>query len=228
MPETANKGIFSSSVGRKIIMAITGQMMILFALVHVVGNSTIYFGGLNSYAEHLHALVPLVWSTRLVMIPALVLHVFFGIQLTLENNQAKKSGYAVSTPLRSTFASRNMIWSGTLIAAFLVYHLLHFTFQVISPEAAAISNLDALGRPDVAGMVVYGLGNYIVSLIYILSLTGLFLHLLHGVQSSFQSLGLSNEQAQPVLSRWGSFAALAIFIAYVLIPVLAAIGILKG
>lgn len=228
MPETDNKGIFSSTVSRKIIMAITGQMMILFALVHVVGNSTIYFGGLNSYAEHLHALPPLVWATRLVMLPALLLHVFFGIVLTLENNQAKQSGYAVSTHLRSTFASRNMIWSGTLIAAFLVYHLLHFTFQVVSPEAAAISNLDALGRPDVAGMVIYGLGNYLVSLIYIFSLTGLFLHLSHGAQSSFQSLGLSNEQAQPVLNKGGYLAALAIFVAYVVIPVLVVIGIVKG
>ncbi len=228
MPETANKGIISGSVGRKIIMAITGQMMILFALVHVVGNSTIYFGGLNSYAEQLHALPPLVWTTRLVMVPALVLHVFFGILLALENNQAKKSGYAVSTHLRSTFASRNMIWSGTLIAAFLVYHLMHFTFQVISPEAAATANLDALGRPDVAGMVVYGLGNYIVSLIYILSLTGLFLHLAHGTQSSFQSLGLSNEKAENAISKGGYWAALVIFIAYVLIPVLVVIGIVKG
>ncbi len=228
MPDAANKAIGSSTVGRKILMAITGQMMILFAVIHVVGNSTIYFSGLNSYAEHLHALPPLVWGTRFVMLPALLLHVFFGIQLALENNRAKESNYSISTNLRSTFASRNMIWSGTLIAAFLVYHLLHFTFQVISPEAAASARLDALGRPDVAGMVIYGLRNYVVSLVYLVSLAGLFLHLAHGVQSSLQSLGLSNDKAEPVISKGGYSAALVIFIAYVLIPVLVVLGIVKG
>ncbi|MCK4910143.1 MAG: succinate dehydrogenase cytochrome b subunit [Thermodesulfovibrionales bacterium] len=228
MPETVSRGIGSSTVGRKILMAVTGQMMILFAVIHVVGNSTIYFSGLNSYAEHLHELVPLVWATRFVMLPALLLHVFFGVQLALENNSAKESGYSVNTNLRSTFASRNMIWSGTLIAAFLVYHLMHFTFQVISPEAAASANADALGRPDVAGMVIYALRSYVVSLVYIFSLTGLFLHLAHGAQSSFQSLGLSNEGAEPAISKGGYSVALVIFIAYVLIPVLVVLGIVKG
>ena len=220
--------MMDSSVGRKIVMAITGQMMILFAVIHVVGNSTIFFGGLNSYAEHLHDLAPLVWATRLVMLPALILHVFFGTQLALENNEAKEQKYAVSTNLRSTFASRNMIWSGVLVAAFILYHILHFTLQVISPEIAALSNADALGRPDVARMVVLGLQNFLVALIYIVSLTGLFLHLAHGAQSSFQTLGLSNDKAQPVIYKLGYIAAVIIFIAYVIIPVTALSGLIKG
>jgi len=220
--------MLDTTVGRKIVMAVTGQVMILFAVVHVVGNSTIFFGALNSYAEHLHALPLLVWATRLVMIPALLLHVYFGIVLALENREAKEEKYAVSTNLRSTFASRNMIWSGTLVAAFIVYHLLHFTFQVISPEISALANADALGRPDVTGMVVLGLRNVLVALIYIVSLAGVFLHLAHGTQSSFQTLGLSNDRAQPVIYKWGYIAAAVIFIAYVIIPVAAISGLLNG
>ena len=124
----------SSSVGKKILMAITGQVMVLFVIVHVIGNSTVYFNWLNDYAEHLHSLPPLVWAFRLVMTFALLFHVYLAIKLTLENSAAKPDGYAVKKTLKATFASKNMIWTGLAIVAFLLYHLLHFTVQVTNPE----------------------------------------------------------------------------------------------
>jgi succinate dehydrogenase / fumarate reductase cytochrome b subunit len=209
-------------------MALTGQAMVLFAVIHLIGNSTIFFGGLNSYAENLHALAPLVWGTRLIMLPVLLVHVLFGILITLENHKAKGRGYAVSESLKSTFSSRNMIWSGVLIAGFLVYHLLHFTFQIVSPETAALANMDLLGRPDVTDMVISGFQSYLITLLYAVSLFGLFLHLAHGVQSSFQTLGLGSDAALPVISKSAYIMAVLVFVAYVMIPVAIISGFLKG
>ncbi len=119
-------------------MAVTGQMMILFVIVHLLGNTTIYFSNLNAYAAALHALPVLLWMIRLFMVAMLCLHIYFGIVVTLENKKAKPQSYAVTNHLSTTFAGRNMIWTGSLIGAFLVYHLLHFTFQVIDPAVSAI------------------------------------------------------------------------------------------
>src|SRR5208337_2639565 len=132
----------SSSVGRKVLMAITGFFMLFFVTVHLMGNSAVFIGpsALNTYAEKLHSLGILVWIFRGFMFLMLAVHVFFGITLTLENRAANPSKYAKSRKLKATFASRTMIWTGVLLLAFLVYHLLQFTFRVtpdILPAAAA-------------------------------------------------------------------------------------------
>jgi succinate dehydrogenase / fumarate reductase cytochrome b subunit len=209
-------------------MAITGQAMIIFITVHVLGNSTIFFGGLNSYAAKLHSLPLLVWIIRVIMFAALSIHVFFSIALTLENRKAKPDAYAVNKSLRATFASKNMIWTGLIIGAFLLYHLLHFTFQVIDPGLSASMNADALGRPDVAGMVISGFRTFSAALIYITAMTALVLHLIHGIQSSFQTLGLNNESTMPAVTRAGSIAAIVLFLGYISIPVIILLGIMKG
>ncbi len=219
--------LLSSTVGKKILMAVTGQVLVLFAIAHVIGNSTIYFGALNSYAEHLHALAALVWANRFVMLAVISIHIFFGISLTLENRAAKPEQYAVKKSLRTTFAPKNMIWTGLVLGVFLVYHLLHFTFQITDPATAASANLDAAGMPDVLSMVLAGFQNVLITLIYIVSMAGLLLHLSHGIQSSFQSLGLSNEHALPFYEKAGSVMAYVLFIAFISIPVIIVIGVLS-
>ena len=143
--------LFRSMVGRKMVMAVSGLLMVLFVIGHLAGNSTIYWGagGINAYAEKLHALFPLVWGYRVVMVVLLGLHVFLGIQLSLENSAAKPQGYAVDKNLSVTFGGMSMIWTGLIIGGFLLYHLLHFTFQVTDPELSALRHPDASGRPDV-------------------------------------------------------------------------------
>ena len=216
-----------STVGRKILMAITGQMMIIFVLLHVVGNSTIYFSHLNAYAAALHALPLLLWAIRLFMFAMLCLHIYLGIVITLENRKAKPEAYTVTRRLSATFAGKNMIWTGSMIAAFLVYHLLHFTVQVIDPQFSAIRNPDALGRPDVFLMVVQGLRQAGVSAVYIVSVLALLLHLTHGIQSSFQTWGLNNEKTMPYVTGGGTVAAVVLFLGYAAIPVVVVAGILK-
>jgi succinate dehydrogenase / fumarate reductase cytochrome b subunit len=158
----------------------------------------------------------------------LVIHVFFSIQVTLENWHSKPGAYAVTKNLRSTFSSRNMIWTGAVIGTFLVFHLLHFTFQIINPAFAASANMDALGRPDVTLMVIASFQHFVSSFIYIAAMIALALHLFHGIQSSLQSLGMNNERTMPFVTKAGSVAALILFLGYIAIPVIILLGILKG
>jgi succinate dehydrogenase cytochrome b subunit len=219
--------ILTGPVGRKLAMAATGQLMVLFIVLHVLGNSTIYFNWLNAYAAHLHALPPLLWSFRLVMLVLFSLHLFFGIVLTLENSASRPQSYMVKKNLESTFAGRNMIWTGAVIGAFLIYHLLHFTFQVTNPAIAAGKHPDALGRPDVFMMVMKSFQNTGISALYLVAVTALWLHLSHGIQSSFQTWGLNSEKSFPVVRGGGAAAAIILFIAYSAIPVVIVTGILK-
>src|ERR1039457_3428484 len=115
--------LFTNSVGRKILVAISGQLMVLFVIAHLLGNSSIFIpGGINAYAEHIHAFPPLVWGVRIIMLTAALIHICYGVQITLENRAAKPIRYAVNTQLKASFSSKNMIWSGVLIGLFIIFH----------------------------------------------------------------------------------------------------------
>lgn len=219
-----------STVGRKLIMAMTGSFMILFVIVHLLGNSSVYVGpdGINAYASKLHALGPVVWVFRLVMLTLFCLHVIFGIQLTIENNAARPQAYAVKKTLRTTFGAKTMIWTGLLIAAFLVYHLLHFTIQVTNPAISSQTHSDLAGRPDVYRMVVLSFKNLAIVAIYGIAMAGLGLHLSHGIQSFFQTFGLNSDRIMPVITKGGILAAAILFAGYVAIPAVIVSGLLKA
>jgi len=220
----------TSSVGRKLLMAVTGVMMLCFIIIHMLGNSTIFLGWLNAYAEHLHALPPLVWAFRIVMLLLFGVHVFLGIQLSLENSAARPQAYAVKKDRRATFAGKNMIWTGVVIAGFLVYHILHFTLHVTNPALSAgmAGNVDTLGRPDVFKMVVLSFQQAGIAAMYIIAMIALALHLSHGAQSFFQTLGLNTDKTIEVFEKIGVVAAVIFFIGYASIPIAVFVGILKG
>lgn len=221
--------MIKSSVGRKMVMAVTGAGMIFFILVHLLGNLTLYSGpaAINAYAYALHRFGPLIWSFRLVMFCMFMLHLFFGIQLTLENRAARPQSYAVRNERATTFAGKSMVWSGLLIGAFLLFHLLQFTLQVINPGIAAASHPDPIGRPDVFTMVVLSFQRLSYALLYIVSLTALALHLYHSIQSSFQTLGLNGERTFPVVTVTGRVAAIMIFLGYAAFPIVIYMGFLR-
>ncbi len=216
----------TSTVGRKLVMAATGQMMIIFIILHVAGNSTIYFGKLNAYAAGLHALPALLWAVRIVLIPTAILHIFYAVQLKLENDKARPMDYLGRRYVESSFAGRNMVWTGAVIGTFLVYHLLHFTFQVIFASAAAYAHHDAVGRPDVFLMVARSFQHPGIVAVYIVGVTALWLHLSHGIQSSFQTWGLNCDRSFPYMRKGGNLAAIVLFLAYAAIPAAIATGLL--
>jgi succinate dehydrogenase / fumarate reductase cytochrome b subunit len=212
--------LFSDSIGRKVVMAITGLLMVLFVVGHLAGNSSIFVGpnGINTYAEKLHALPALVWITRVVMLTAVTLHLVISIKITMENEEANPTKYAVTRMLRATFAGRTMIYSGLVIGAFIVYHLLHFTVR--APFTGALVSTDALNRFDVFAMVQDAFRNAGIAAIYVLAMVSLFLHLSHGIQSTFQSLGLNNTKSMPKFGVFGKALSLVFLIGYGAIPVL--------
>jgi len=216
--------ILKSTVGRKILMSLTGQLLIIFILIHLVGNSTIFFGALNAYAEHLHSLPPLVWIFRAVMLLAIAVHICYGVQVTLENKAANPGAYAVNKPLKRSFASENMIWTGLLILAFVVYHLLQFTMHA-TPDV--VVGLDAANRPDVLKMVVTSFGNAAISLGYMIAMVMLFLHLSHGIPSFLQTMGWNNEKTIPTFSTGGKVISAILMLAYISIPAVILAGLLK-
>jgi succinate dehydrogenase / fumarate reductase cytochrome b subunit len=214
-----------SGVGRKMFMAFSGFFMLFFVAVHLIGNSTIFFGrdSLNAYAGALHRLGGLVWIFRGFMVLMLAVHVWFGIALTLENSASKPSKYAVGRKLKAGFSGRTMIWTGLLILSFLVYHLLQFTFRVtpdIPPEAAAV-------RPgDVYSMVLASLKTVPIAVAYLAALATLFFHVSHGTQSFLQTLGLSNDRTLPAYETAGKVAGALLLAGFGAIPALILAGVL--
>jgi succinate dehydrogenase / fumarate reductase cytochrome b subunit len=217
--------LLSDSIGRKAVVAVTGLLMVLFLVVHLLGNATIFAGpdGINAYAEKLHGLGPFVWAFRLVMLVLLALHAIFAVLLTLENRAANPGKYAVKRMLKATFAGETMIWTGVLLLAFLVYHLLQFTVR-ITPDI--VLGNDAKNRVDVFTMVLTSFRITPISLVYVAAMVTLFLHLSHGIQSIFQSIGLNNDKTMPQFGLLGNLASALFLIGYSAIPVLILAGIL--
>jgi len=217
--------LLSDSIGRKAVVAGTGLCMVLFVVVHLLGNSTIFAGpdGINAYAEKLHGLGPFVWAFRLVMLSLLLLHVIFAVLLTLENSAANPGKYAVKKMLKATFAGETMIWTGLLLLAFLVYHLLQFTVR-ITPDI--VLGTDAKNRVDVFTMVFTSFRITPIALVYVAAMVTLFLHLSHGIQSIFQSVGLNNDKTMPQFGMLGKILSALFLVGYSAIPVLILAGIL--
>jgi succinate dehydrogenase / fumarate reductase cytochrome b subunit len=181
---------------------------------------------LNAYAAGLHALPVLLWAVRLALVPVVILHIFYAIALKLENNKARPVDYLSRQYQESSLAGRNMVWTGAVIGTFLVYHLLHFTFQVIYPAAAAETHPDAAGRPDVFLMVARSFQHAGIVTVYLVGVTALWLHLSHGIQSSFQTWGLNGDRSFPYMRKGGSFAAIVLLLAYAAIPAAIFTGLL--
>ncbi len=206
-------------------MATTGLLMVLFVVMHLLGNLTIFAGpnGINAYAEKLHMLGGLVWLTRAVMVTAVVLHLVISVQITIENQAASPTRYAVDRKLKATFAGRTMIWTGLILGAFIVFHLLQFTFRA---TPGLVLGTDAEGRFDVFSMVRAAFQAAPVALLYLAAVVGLFLHLSHGVQSTFQSVGLNNSTTLPRFGAGGRLLSLVFLIGYGSIPALILFGVL--
>lgn len=214
-----------SSIGRKIIVAITGLILLLFVIGHLLGNLQIFLPPewINSYAQHLRDLGPLLWVIRGILLITVLLHIFFTILLALENRSARPARYKGKQHVKATWASRHMAFSGLVVFAFIIFHLLHFTGHNFNARFPLLKN-DPLNRYDVYSMMVYGFQNVWVSAFYIVSLFLLTLHLTHGSSSFFQSLGLNNKRLTPRLAFGGRMLAWLIFIGYVSIPVAILLG----
>ena len=221
--------LFDSSLGKKYIMAVTGFVLFLFVVAHLIGNLQIFLGpeAINRYGHFLQSNYELVWPARIGLLIMVGLHIWSAAKLSLENRAARPARYAVYQPVGSTYASRTMLMSGLIVLAFIIYHLLHFTVQTQYINGTGqnfMTFVDPQKRHDIFKMMVVGFSNGWVSGFYLLGVALLCLHLSHGVSGMFQSIGWKNDTYRSLLDQGARAVALLIFLGYSSIPVAILLG----
>jgi succinate dehydrogenase / fumarate reductase, cytochrome b subunit len=213
--------LWSSSAGKKAVMAITGLIMLAYLITHVLANLLVFQGpgAINAYAAFLHGTGGALWSARLVLLAALVLHVIAAVQLAGRSQQARPTGYAAGRePQISTLASRTIRWGGAVILVFVVYHILHFTVGTAHPSFVA-------GNPY--HNVATGFRDLAVVGVYLLAMAAVGLHLYHGIWSSGRSLGMSPPSPRPLRRSIALVLALFIWLGFTIIPIAVYAGVVR-
>ena len=256
--------IFNSSLGRKYLMALTGAGLFGFVVMHMLGNLTIFAGpaAINEYAAKLHSLGPLLWVARIGLLVMAAIHIWAAVKLSSENKKARQVRYEGAVEpvdahrknqIVSRYASRTMIYSGLIIAAFAFYHLAHYTWKVPQingvdedfetfyvHEKDAENNQVAFETPlpegkgeegknavDVYRMVKTGFGVWWVSVFYVVAVGLLCVHLSHGLSAMFQSLGFKTKSTEKLINRFACTASWLLFIGYVSVPLAVLFGLFK-
>lgn len=216
--------LLRTSVGRKVLMAATGLALLGFVLVHLLGNLYVFQGrdALNAYAAWIQS-NPLLWPARIGLLGLFALHVWLGLSLARENRAARPVRYRDGLEEPPTLvASRSMALTGLLVLAFVVYHLAHFTFGWVMPEA--YDQVDAQGRHDVYGMVVAGFANPWVAGSYFVAMVVLGVHLVHAGQSFLQTLGVRWEHENRLVRNLALAVVAAITLGNLALPVMVHLG----
>lgn len=219
--------LFTSSLGKKFLMAITGVGLFVFVVGHLVGNLQIFLGpeSINRYGHFLQTTPEILWPARIGLLAFVIIHTWTSISLTLENRAARAAQYEVKELVAASLASRTMIWSGLIIAAFVGFHLAHYTWLIVHPEFRDLH--DTNGWHDIYRMMILGFSNGWVSGFYVLSIGLLCIHLSHGTSAMFQSLGLKTEAYASTIDCSAKIVAVVIFLGYISIPLAVLAGVVK-
>jgi len=212
---------WDSANGKKAVMAVTGAMMFGFVLLHMAGNLQIFEGPdqFNKYAQLLRTLPEALWAARLVLLAAVMAHTVAAVQLALRNRRARPVAYSKKEAIAATYASRTMYWSGPIVLAFVIYHLLHFTFGV--------TGVPDFIEGDVYHNVVNGFQNPIIAAWYVLAMLLLCLHLHHGISSMFQTLGIGHPRYTPWFKKAAALLAVVIFVGFISVPLSVVVGYVR-
>lgn len=211
--------LWQSAIGKKALMAVTGIVLSLYVAIHLLGNLQM-FGSpeqIDRYGELLRVSPQLLWTARIVLLAALLVHVAAGAQLHMAARAARPVAYDDHRPGDSSAASRTMIWSGFLILGFVVYHVLDLTIGAANPDFVP-------GR--IHHNVLASFGRSLAALFYVAAMIGLGFHLWHGLWSMWSSLGVSNRSVQPSLKRFAVGVAVVLTIGFSSIPLAVLFGVL--
>lgn len=215
--------LFSSSLGKKAIMAVTGFLMFGFVVGHMVGNLQVFAGDggvkLNAYAAFLKHTPALLWGTRIGVGLSLVLHVWAAITLKHLSSEARPVAYKMVRPQESTAASRNMFWGGITLFFYVIYHLLHLTCGVAAPIE--------FSHEDVYRNLIQSFQNPALAGVYVLAMGALGMHLYHGLYSLFQTLGLNHPGYMPRIRNGAKIFGLLVAAGFSSIPVAILAGLVK-
>lgn len=222
--------LWRSTLGKKYVMALTGAGLFAFVIGHMAGNLQFFLAPeyINKYGHFLQTTPELLWSARLGLAAMVLLHILAALSLTVQNRASRPRKYAGGPPFAASLASRTMIFSGLIIAAFVIYHLLHFTVMV--PAVNGLPGADGqpldfrilaepkTGYHDVFAMIVFGFQQPVVAVSYIIAVGLLCFHLGHGVAAMFQSLGFRNHVWGPRIAALARAASVILFLGYASIP----------
>lgn len=236
------QGVLESSVGAKILVAFTGLGLVTFLIFHLIGNLKLFSGpdAINAYAHFLkHGLGLLLWIARAGLLGIFVLHLFLAIRLKMRAVAARPIPYSFPGNAQAGIASRSMIWTGIVIGLFTLFHLAHYTFALgfgtdaYEPGVGYVHKnyldlRDADGRHNVYEMMVAGFSNLPLAALYIAAQLALFVHLRHGIQSAFQTLGLKNTRFRKPIDLLGLAVALFILLGNCAIVLAVQLGWVKS
>ncbi|HKD19673.1 MAG TPA: succinate dehydrogenase cytochrome b subunit [Thermoanaerobaculia bacterium] len=216
------RGFVRSSIGRKVVMATTGVILVGFVIAHMIGNLQVYIGpeAMNDYAVWLRQVLhgAGLWIARAVLLAAVILHIWAATSLTLSSRKARTVGYREQKWRESTYASRTMRWGGVIILLFVIYHILHMTTGTVHPSFI---------EGDVYHNFIAGFKVVPVSLFYIVAMLALGLHLKHGVWSMFQTLGVSHPRYIRAAHVLAWIVALVVVVGNISFPLAVMAGIVK-
>ena len=220
--ETNPVRFWQSTNGQKAVMAVTGAILFLFVIFHMIGNLQVFEGPeqLNFYGSALRRFPEALWAARFVLLFAVILHIWSSIKLAVRKTSARPVGYASRQNTISSYASRTMYWSGPILLAFIIYHLLHLTVGYVHPGGPFVEG-------DVYHNLIAGFQVWYVSLWYIFSMILLGLHIRHGAWSMFQSLGLNHPRHTPILNKAAAALAVIIVVGYISIPISILLGLVR-
>jgi succinate dehydrogenase / fumarate reductase cytochrome b subunit len=211
-----------SSVGKKVLMALSGMILFAYVIAHMLGNLQLYMGSevINRYAKLLHSNEGVLWTARIVLLAAVFVHAVAGVQLWFSKREARPIAYRKKEVIQASVASRTMIISGIGIGLFVVYHVLDLTVGVA--RRAPYEDLNP------AFNVTQGFLYAPAAIAYIIAMVALGFHLWHGVYSMFGSLGFSHPRYTPGLKGFAAVAATLIALANISIPVAVLTGLVHG
>jgi succinate dehydrogenase / fumarate reductase cytochrome b subunit len=217
----SRRTLWTSTIGLKILMAVSGLGLVGFVLFHMLGHLQVLSGGrdaYNAYAHFMYGLGGFLWLARAGLLGLLAVHVVSAVALKQRNDAARPSRYVVHTHRATTPFARAMFVSGVAVLAFVAYHLAHFTIGVAHPEHFAA--VDAQGRRDVFGNFVYSFQNPLVFGLYAVAMVFLCMHLAHACTSMFRTLGVMHGRFRAPLAKVGPTVAVVAGVGFLVPPLL--------
>jgi succinate dehydrogenase / fumarate reductase, cytochrome b subunit len=207
-------------VGKKIAMALSGVVLFGYVIGHMAGNLQIFLGRqkLNDYAAFLHGTASLLWGTRILLFISVVVHIYTGVALVLHSRAARPVGYRVKGQRLPNIAARRMALTGAVVAAFIVYHLLHLTVGSVHPSFVPLDPYDNL---------VNGFRVTPVAIAYVVAVCLLGMHLYHGAWSMFQSVGISHPRYSPALKKFAAAMSILLVVGFSSVPLAVMTGLVR-
>ena len=215
--------LLTSSLGKKLLMSLTGLFLISFLTIHLIGNLAIFKGdegvSFNTYAAFMST-NPLIGTVSYLLYAGILLHVFVAVVLNFQNKSARPVTYKVQKgSANSSWESRSMTLLGVLILAFILLHMKDFWWQYKHNGGYVFTN-DAEGHRDVYKLVIEQFHNPFVLVSYLVGLVALFFHLKHGFWSAFQTLGLDHKKYTPIIKALGLIYSIIVPLGFAAMPVL--------